>query len=131
MLVYRLGRVRRSAGNNFSSEWARRRRSRRTVDRGLCSLKPWYVAYFEFPTYWLLYTIFEFSIRSFGGQLAIAGVFSVAGIDGAAVLCDRVKKTGARPSDFALAAEISLANLLGLIRSVLLILDRTATIRPA
>jgi hypothetical protein len=102
------------SGQQFLVGVACRRRSRRAVDRGLCGPKPQYVSGFEFPTYWLLCTIVEFSewvVR--GGRLAVASVFSVAGIGGVVVLCDRVKKTGAHPSDFALAAEISWANPLG------------------
>ena len=101
------------------------------MDQGLCGPNPRYVACFEFATYRLLYTIVEFSNTSSGGRLAITVVFSIAGIGGASVLCDREKKTGVHPSDFALAAEISLANSLGQVRSVMLILDPTAAISPS
>jgi hypothetical protein len=101
------------------------------VDQGLCGPNPRYVACFEFSTYLLLYTIVEFSNRSSRGRLAVAVVFSVAGIGDASVLYDRAKKTGAHPSDLAPATEISSANPLGLVRSVLLILDPTAVISPS
>jgi hypothetical protein len=95
---------------NFSTDIRSAAEPSCVVDQGLCGPNPWYVAFFEFTTYRLLYTIVEFSNRSFGGRLAIAGVFSVVGICSASVLCDRAKKTGAHPSDLASATEISLAN---------------------
>jgi hypothetical protein len=59
------------------------------VDQGLCSSKPWYVACFEFLTFWLWCIIVEIGNSSFGGgRIAVAGEFSAEGIDGAAVLCD-------------------------------------------
>jgi hypothetical protein len=114
VLVYLLGRERRSAGINFSSEW------RATVDRvapwtGVCaaqnlSMSP---ASSSLPTAYCVPSSNLVNGSFGGGRLAVASVFSVAGIGGVVVLCDRVKKTGAHPSDFAPAAEISWANPLG------------------